>query len=305
MVLIWSGVGQASPATPQRRTAATPADVDSTAVDRAELLEVFDRQLRRNPRADAPDSRIEREEHLLREIHPGWRGVTWSDLRSVDADVAIHEQIALFAPAGEKWEWKLYSYDAPDDLGERLAAAGFEPEERETVMIGDLSSAGFEFPVPDGVEIVAVADEATVAQMVAVQDEVFGGENDALALAAALGEPPAGAAFVALASGEPVAAGRMAMHPGTGFVSLWGGGVVAAQRRRGIFRALLSRARRIALDAGYRYAQVDASAMSEPIFRRLGFTAICTTTPYVMRPPGGGSADRPQAASGDSGGQRR
>lgn len=255
-------------------------------MESAELLEIFDRDLRRQPSLDSPDARIERSDRVLREIQPGWCGVTWSDLDGADADAVIAEQIELLASAGTDWEWKLYSYDRPADLAQRLTAAGFRAEPEETVMVGDLQDLHFEFDVPDDVELVEVRSESQAAQMVAVQDEVFGGDNAAMAaaaLAAARENPPAGVALVALAGGEPIGAGRLVMHRGTGFVSMWGGAVLERERRRGVFRALLSHARAVALDGGCRYAQVDAGEQSEPILRRLGFIEICTTTPYIMK----------------------
>ncbi|MGW0788706.1 hypothetical protein ACWD04_10740 [Streptomyces sp. NPDC002911] len=74
-----------------------------------------------------------------------------------------------------------------------------------------------------------------------------------------------------------------AMHPGTGFAGLWGGGTSAPWRGKGIHRALIARRARLAAGLGYRFLQVDATDQSAPILRRLGFTALSTTTPYVYR----------------------
>ncbi len=259
-------------------------------MDADELLEVFDSQLRRRPRDDVPGARVERDGCVLREVYDDWRGVTWSDLDGADADAVIAEQVAIFAEPGKDWEWKLYSYDRPPDLPQRLLNAGFRAEEEESVMIGDLGELHFDFAAPAGVEIVDVSDEAGIAEMVTVQDAVFGAGNAAVAaatLAAIREDPPTAAVLVARVDDVPVAAGRMVFHPGTGFASMWGGGVVDRERRRGVFRALLSHARGIALERGYRYAQVDAGSQSEPILRRLGFVTLCTTTPYIMTPPAG------------------
>lgn len=86
-------------------------------------------------------------------------------------------------------------------------------------------------------------------------------------------------ALVVLADGEPVSSARMELYPGTDFAGLWGGGTVAEWRGKGIYRALVAYRARIATERGYRYLQVDASAMSAPILDRLGFTALGTTTP--------------------------
>jgi hypothetical protein len=70
--------------------------------------------------------------------------------------------------------------------------------------------------------------------------------------------------------------------PGTDFAGLWGGGTVPAWRGRSIYRAVVARRARDAVARGHRYLQVDASDQSRPILHRLGFTALSTTTPYLI-----------------------
>ncbi len=76
----------------------------------------------------------------------------------------------------------------------------------------------------------------------------------------------------------------MEFRPGTDFAGLWGGGTAPQWRGKGIYRATVAHRARIAVERGYRYLQVDASDDSRPILDRLGFTTLCTTTPYVYRP---------------------
>jgi GNAT superfamily N-acetyltransferase len=78
-----------------------------------------------------------------------------------------------------------------------------------------------------------------------------------------------------------VCAARINFLPGTDFAGLWGGGTLPAWRGRGIYRALVAYRARLAAERGYRYLDVDASADSEPILRRLGFRRLARTTPYV------------------------
>lgn len=91
-------------------------------------------------------------------------------------------------------------------------------------------------------------------------------------------------AVVAMAGDVPVSAARMDFHPGTEFASLWGGGTLPEWRGKGIYRALIAYRTRIAAERGYRYLQVDASDQSRPILRRLGFTPLTVTTPYIRQP---------------------
>jgi hypothetical protein len=125
-----------------------------------------------------------------------------------------------------------------------------------------------------------------VELMVLAHERAFGTDGPSLrhqVLAQLAGAPDRCVAVVALAYGEPVSSARMELYPGTGFAGLWGGGTAVPWRGRGIYRALVAYRARIAAARGYRYLQVDATEMSAPILRRIGFTALCMTTPYVYR----------------------
>ncbi len=73
------------------------------------------------------------------------------------------------------------------------------------------------------------------------------------------------------------------MYKRQGFAGLWGGGTAAPWRGMGIYRAMVAHRAGLAAELGYRYLQVDATDDSAPILRRLGFSALSTTTPYVYR----------------------
>ena len=57
-------------------------------------------------------------------------------LRGDALDALIAREVAVFAARGESVEWKSYGYDEPSDLTDRLVAAGFEPEDQETLLVG-------------------------------------------------------------------------------------------------------------------------------------------------------------------------
>ena len=253
-------------------------------IDGPAVLAAFDEQVRRRAEADSPEERIERGEHVLSRTGPGnWQGVGWSLLDERNADAVIDAQIERFGKLGRDWEWKHYSYDTPADLPERLLAHGFRAEEPEALLFAELENLELAPALPAGVELAAVVDEPGVAAMTSVHDAVFGGEDSGYAdllLAALARTPPTAAAFVALAGGEPIAAGRAQLHPGTEFASLWGGATVPAWRKRGIFRALVAARASFAARGGARYVQVDAAHTSQPTLERLGFVRLAGTTPY-------------------------
>ncbi len=255
-------------------------------MDQDAVLAAFTEQVRRSPRADGPDCVIERDDRVTRRVSAGdgWNGVLWSGLDSTDADEVIAAQVRRFAGAPGSWEWKHYSYDRPADLPDRLRAAGFTPQPPETLLIAEIADLPLDVPPPEGVRLRAVVDEADVAAVVAVHDEVFGGDHAALGRMI-LGSLTRGdgqvAAVVAYAGDTPVSAGRVEFNDGTDFAGIWGGGTLPAWRRRGVFRSVVAYRAALAADRGFRYLQVDASPDSRPILRRLGFVELATTTPYL------------------------
>ncbi|MEO7059706.1 MAG: GNAT family N-acetyltransferase, partial [Lapillicoccus sp.] len=92
--------------------------------------------------------------------------------------------------------------------------------------------------------------------------------------------PPTCTAVVAWAGHTPICSGRLELHHGTDFASIWGGGTLPEWRGRGVFRALVAHRAREAAARGFRYLQVDASPESRPILGRLGFVELATTIPF-------------------------
>ncbi|MEV5954969.1 GNAT family N-acetyltransferase [Streptomyces sp. NPDC051987] len=255
-------------------------------MDLQEVLARYDRDMREGARPDGPGTRIERVGAVVRQVADGagWNGVLWSGLDETSADRAIAAQVDFFAARGREFEWKLYGHDLPSDLGDRLVAAGFEPEPEETLMVGEVARLSLDAGLPDGVRVVSATDRAGVELVVDVHEKAFGTDGSQLRhrLLAGLAEQSAGVVtMVALAGDEPVSAARIELVPGAPFAGLWGGGTVEGWRGRGVYRALVAHRARIAAAHGCRYLQVDASPMSRPILERLGFHALTTTTPYL------------------------
>jgi hypothetical protein len=249
------------------------------------LLASFDAQLRRRPERESADVAIERNDRVIRVISRtgSWTGVSWSNLDPGNVDAVIAAQINRFVEIARPWEWKVYSYDQPADLGDRLIAAGFIPGPVESVMVAEIAS--LRFPArPAGLEVRPVADQHGVDTLVRLHDQVFGGDHSAVGAAvldALPRQPRPVAAVIAWSEGAPIASGRVEFHDGSDFASLWGGGTLPGWRGRGAFRSLVAHRAALAAARGFRYLLVDASAASRPILRRLGFVELATTTPYL------------------------
>jgi GNAT superfamily N-acetyltransferase len=262
-------------------------------LDAAAVLAEFDVQVRRGLQPDGSGGVGERVGPVVRWVTAGgagWCGIVWSDLDAGTADRVIADQVAFFAARGEEFEWKLFSYDQPPDLAQRLLAAGFVAQDAESMMVAESGQIagprGADVALPDGIRLAEVTDEAGIEQMIEVHDRVFGPDPRLLAsLMTQLRNSPESMVIVlAMAGDEPVCSARIGFETGTDFAGLWGGGTLPQWRGRGIYRALVGYRARLAVARGYRYLQVDASPESRPILERLGFACVATTTPYIWSP---------------------
>jgi GNAT superfamily N-acetyltransferase len=260
-------------------------------LDAAAVLSAYDAQVRRGLHSDGSGVLGERAGPVVRWTSvggSGWSGVVWSDLDAATADEVIADQVRFFAGRGERFEWKHYSYDQPPDLEERLIAAGFVGEEPESLMVANAAeiagNAAADAPLPDGLRLVRVTDEAGLDLVAQVHDQVFGPDPRLRAALTAQLSNPGTVMVVAMAGDQPVCSARAEFGAGTEFAGLWGGGTLPQWRGRGIYRALVGYRARLAVARGYRYLQVDASPESRPILERLGFACLARTTPYVWSP---------------------
>src|SRR6266508_1999719 len=232
------------------------------ATDAAALLEAYDAQLR----AHVPDRlpaglRLERDGPLLRFIgeHRGFVGYRdLGGLEGPELNELIARQVRIFRERGESFEWKLHSHDRPADLAERLRAAGFVPEDEETVVIAPVAAVAADPSGPDGVTLREVHERAA---------------------------DPEGLIIVVAEAGDiVVCAGWVRFPDETEFATLWGGATLPDWRRRGIYRALVAYRARLAEQRGRRYLQVDAYEGSR-LLVGLRVFAVMTTTPFVWSPP--------------------
>ncbi|MEU6078314.1 GNAT family N-acetyltransferase [Micromonospora sp. NPDC047074] len=264
-----------------------------TDLDATTLRNSYDSQLR----ALVPDPlpagvTVERDGPLIRMLGLDRRGfLTYGDLDGLTGaalDELIARQVALFRERGEPVEWKLHGHDEPADLADRLRAAGFVPEEQETVVIGAVAPLAAALPVvPEGVRLREVTTRADLDRIAAMEAAVWGADRSHLAPALEkeiAADPQSITVVVAEAGDEVVSAGWVRYVPESGFATLWGGSTLASWRRRGIYRALVSHRARLAHQRGRTLLQVDASDESRPILERLGLVPVTTTTPYVYTP---------------------
>lgn len=261
---------------------------------RSEVLATYTEQVRKSTQPDGTGAAFQYAGPVLRRLAgpgQGGSGVFWTDLDAHDADPVIAAEIAFFAGRGEEFEWKHFSYDRPPDLADRLVAAGFTPEEPESLMVAEVDAVIKAMPhatLPAGLRLERVIDGAGVDRLIGVSERVFGKDKSDLRaelLTLLADAPETTEMMVVMAGDEPVSSARMDFLPGSEFSGLWGGGTLPQWRRRGIYRALVRYRAELAAGRGYRYLTVDASDDSRPILEHIGFECLATTTPYLWVPP--------------------
>ena len=255
----------------------------------AELLAAYDDQLRTD--AETPSAVSVRRHGPLRLVtFAGGRGfVTYRDLSGGAAvPDLVADALAHFRanPEITHAEWKTRGHDHAPGLHEALLAHGFEPQEQESIMVGEAAGLVVDVPLPPGVTLRRVTEEPDVRAMAAMQDEVFGDPvrptgGDALLRRLATGDGME--LWVAETDGQIVSAGRLEPVADSAFAGIWGGATRPEWRGRGIYRALTAARARSALALGKTLIHSDSTEFSRPILERSGLVKVSTTTPYEWR----------------------
>ncbi|MEU4605808.1 GNAT family N-acetyltransferase [Kribbella sp. NPDC023972] len=255
----------------------------------AALLAAYDEQLRGGSEgAGVPTSM---DGPVIRVEYPNRGFVSYRSLEGLDGaevDALIARQRDFFAAKGQAVEWKLRGHDQPADLPDRLRAAGFEPEEQETVLVAESADIVERLRGRESVDGVAIrrTGETVDFERIAAMESIVWNDDwswlaDELVRHQATGLTDI---YIAEAAGQVVSAAWAVYKQGTDFTGLWGGSTLAEWRGKGIYKALVAIRAARAEELGYKYLQVDASDDSSPILQRLGFVPVTTTTPWVHTP---------------------
>ncbi len=185
--------------------------------DARRLLAAYDEQLRTD--AETPSALSVRLLGPLRLVtFGGGRGfITYRDLGGADAETIrglVAEALAHYVadPAISAVEWKTRGHDHAPGLHEALVSHRFEPEEQESIMLGDAAGLAVDVPLPEGVTLRTVTSEPDVRAMCRMAADVFGDhESDPIAeaLLRRLSVDDGMELWVAEADGQIVSAGRL------------------------------------------------------------------------------------------------
>ena len=257
-------------------------------MNKSQIRALYDQDQRIN--AEYPNIRREITANVVRHINTPEMGegfISYSQLNEANADVVIREQVNYFESIGQNFEWKLYDYDPPSDLKERLKSHGFMIEEAEAIMVLDLKDAPeilWQPILPDVQKIIDpknLVDVQSVEQQVWDEDYSFVRQflEDALR-----NYPEQMSVYVAYNNEQPVSAAWVYFPKHSQFASLWGGSTVSGFRKQGFYTALLAVRAQEAKSRQVKFLTVDASPMSRPIWEKQGFEMIASSYPCKWKP---------------------
>jgi GNAT superfamily N-acetyltransferase len=219
----------------------------------------------------------------IRLLADGWAMVTGTTLTEREADASIRSEVDFFRDLSREFEWKVYSWDRPSDLKDRLLRHGFTEGDEEAIMVFNLAQGLGKWSVDFPHTAIKVSTDAHLEDYRSVErqleadhsylDEVIDslrrGSTDAMA-------------YLVYVDGQPVSIARLHCHAGSPFGGCFGGSTLPEFRRMGCYRALLSVRAREAIRLGAEYLQVDSLPTSRPILERLGFEQIGSTWPFKL-----------------------
>jgi hypothetical protein len=111
-------------------------------MNKSQIIALYDQDQRKD--VAYPNMRREVTPNVVRHIDTSGTGegiITYSQLNEANVEDTVREQVSYFASIGQDFEWKVYDYDRPSDIKERLGSYGFMVEEAEALVVLDLEDA--------------------------------------------------------------------------------------------------------------------------------------------------------------------
>ena len=252
--------------------------------ERTEILALLDLE---RQTLFSPGTTVISEMGLIRDMSDDGKqcNILYSCCPEDELDRIIKHQIENARSARYELEWKLYGHDRPHDLGERLAAAGFEAGAREAFMVLTASEEALDrFGVCNS-DIRRVTGKEGLEDVRLISEEVHGRSYEwrfKQWRAALEKDPDSLCIYVVYVNGEPAASGRLCILEGSRFAGLYGGETRERFRKRGLYKQLVAARIRQALSQGITRICVDALPTSEPILRKRGFEFVTYTQPFCI-----------------------
>lgn len=256
-------------------------------MNKAQLITLFDQDQRKN--VIYPGARRQVFPHLIRHVNRLEGGGSWINYTCLDEDnveETIRQQVAYFKRIGQELEWKVYDYDTPLDLKERLAAHGFQIGEREAILVLDMEEVPQTLLRPVTHDVRRMVDPEDVGDVAIVVEAVWGetfGDLHSYLGNTLRHTPQQLSVYVAYVDDEPASTAWVYFQEGSRFASLWGGSTRPVYRGQGLYTALLAVRVQATRQRNIKYLTVDAGPMSQPILEKFGFQKIAEAYPCKWR----------------------
>lgn len=216
--------------------------------------------------------------------HPLLNGIFSSQLTPASADATIQATCDYYAAQDLPMLWWVGPNTQPDDLAERLVRAGFTRADELPMMAIDLQSMKAE-PTPPNVTIKQVESEEELRVWSRILTDTFSlagtGQNSFEELEHSLGLEQDGRRYRFIAYLHDQAVATSALFAEAGVAGIYNVATLPEARQQGIGGAITLAPLLHAREQGYRIGTLQATAMGQPIYRRLGFEHIAPFTLYA------------------------
>lgn len=249
------------------------------------LLVQYDKDLRL--RVMYPEARKEITNDVVRLIRraPGMNVVSFTFANERSLHRVIHNEVEYFVPLQQPFTWKVYDHDLLPSLKDELVSHGFAPDnDPADVMILDINNAPALLSEPVSADIRRIDTLQGLKDIIHVLDQVWGGHNTWVndRLGDHLQIPGYLSVYAAYVDNQPASI-AWTHFPRGHFATLFAGSTIAEYRKQGLYTSLLATRLKEIRERGYRYAVVEAGAMSKPIVAKHGFQHITTVHDFQWK----------------------
>jgi GNAT superfamily N-acetyltransferase len=249
------------------------------------LLVQYDKDLRL--RIMYPEARKEITGDVVRIIRqaPGMNMVAFTFANERNLHRVIHNELEYFLPLQQPFTWKVYDHDLLPSLRDELVSHGFAVDDDPAdVMLLDVRKVPASLSQPVSTDIRRIDTVEGLKDVIHVLDQVWGGHNTWVndRLGAHLQIPGYLSVYAAYVAEQPVSI-AWTYFPHGQFATLFAGSTIEAYRGQGLYSSLLATRVQEIRERGYRYAIVEAGAMSKPIVAKHGFQHLTTVHDYQWK----------------------
>lgn len=247
-------------------------------IDKREILQLFDRQVRANP-TPKPGLDVIRDGTMVR-YEGAFNYICCWDFTEQQSQAEVTKIAQYFVQKGQSLMWRVYAHDGPKNLEYCLNDAGFEAQASGTLMVLPVADTRFDSTAHD---IRVVSNIDMVDDYLHVAKTAFGSvEPGQRAFFQSTLNDKDFLLYCGYCCNAPVATGMLQLIPDSRFGQLFGGAVVPDCRGKGFYRACIAQRVEYARQHGIEYLLTEAWDTSRPILQSMGFIPLVGETTWIL-----------------------